>query len=309
MNVAQNIETAARLFPDKTAILFEGKQIKYSELNTMANRLANAMMANGIQKGDRVALYLPNIPEFPICYYATVKTGAIAVSVNPMLKSYELKHIMNDSGAVLRPDGSAIAGLHACGELVGGAFFAGYPGGSGLTSGAVFGRRAGAGAAALQQHPDTGGIGQRESSRRWRAVVSRGGPAEFDYATGRVFDRQIGDRRRWVDVERLSFGDVGEEREVHPVIGRLDREVIGPVREEFLDAVTLFHAAFYRLWFIFDLNRVPPVRLVDRCLGIAEIVGRTLEEVPWRELDSVEDVIEVDKEARATAASLVAGVC
>ncbi len=55
---------------------------------------------------------------------------------------------VDDAGAVLRPDGSAIAGLHACGELVGGVFFAGYPGGSGLTSGAVFGRRAGAGAAA-----------------------------------------------------------------------------------------------------------------------------------------------------------------
>ena len=70
---SQNIQTAAKLFPDKTAILFEGKQIKYSELNAMANRLANAMMANGIQKGDRVALYLPNIPEFAICYYATGK--------------------------------------------------------------------------------------------------------------------------------------------------------------------------------------------------------------------------------------------
>jgi tricarballylate dehydrogenase len=55
---------------------------------------------------------------------------------------------VDDAGAVLRPDGSAIGGLHACGELVGGVFFAGYPGGSGLTSGAVFGRRAGSGAAA-----------------------------------------------------------------------------------------------------------------------------------------------------------------
>ena len=51
------------------------------------------------------------------------------------------------SGEVLRDDGSAIAGLFACGELVGGVFFGGYPGGSGLTSGAVFGRRAGTGAA------------------------------------------------------------------------------------------------------------------------------------------------------------------
>lgn len=54
---------------------------------------------------------------------------------------------VDDAGAVLREDGSAIAGLHACGELVGGVFLAGYPGGSGLTSGAVFGRRAGTGAA------------------------------------------------------------------------------------------------------------------------------------------------------------------
>ncbi|MGI9500949.1 MAG: FAD-dependent tricarballylate dehydrogenase TcuA [Geminicoccaceae bacterium] len=54
---------------------------------------------------------------------------------------------VDEAGTVLREDGSAIPGLHACGELVGGVFFNGYPGGSGLTSGAVFGRQAGAGAA------------------------------------------------------------------------------------------------------------------------------------------------------------------
>jgi len=53
---------------------------------------------------------------------------------------------VDERGAVLRADGSAIEGLHACGEMVGGVFFQGYPGGSGLTSGAVFGRRAGYGA-------------------------------------------------------------------------------------------------------------------------------------------------------------------
>lgn len=55
---------------------------------------------------------------------------------------------VDDTGAVLRSDRSPINGLYACGELVGGVFFAGYPGGTGLTSGVVFGRRAGAGAAA-----------------------------------------------------------------------------------------------------------------------------------------------------------------
>lgn len=56
---------------------------------------------------------------------------------------------VDDKGAVLRADGSTVNGLHACGELVGGVFVAGYPGGSGLTSGAVFGRRAGRGAAGV----------------------------------------------------------------------------------------------------------------------------------------------------------------
>ena len=54
---------------------------------------------------------------------------------------------VDERGMVLREDGSAIAGLHACGELIGGVFYGGYPGGSGLTSGTVFGRRAGCGAA------------------------------------------------------------------------------------------------------------------------------------------------------------------
>ncbi len=58
---------------------------------------------------------------------------------------------VNLSGAVLREDASPIDGLYACGEMVGGVFFHGYPGGSGLTSGAVFGRRAGIGAAKQQK--------------------------------------------------------------------------------------------------------------------------------------------------------------
>ena len=101
MNIAQNIETGAKLFPGKTAILFEGEEITYDELNTAANRLAHALKANGIQKGNRIALYLPNIPEFAVCYFGALKVGAIVVSVNPMLKSYELKYILNDSEAVV----------------------------------------------------------------------------------------------------------------------------------------------------------------------------------------------------------------
>ena len=64
---------------------------------------------------------------------------------------------VSEAGGVVHEDGHDIPGLFACGELVGGVFFNGYPGGSGLTSGAVFGRRAGAGAAneAARTHPRT----------------------------------------------------------------------------------------------------------------------------------------------------------
>ena len=101
MNVSQNVERAAKFFPEKPAIIFEGRQILYGELNRSASRLANAMITRGVRQGDRVALYLPNIPEFAICYTATLKIGAIAVSVNPMLKAEELNFILNDSAAVL----------------------------------------------------------------------------------------------------------------------------------------------------------------------------------------------------------------
>ena len=101
MNVTQTVERAAKFFPDKAAIIFEERIITYAELNALANRLANAMKSNGLREGDRVALYLPNIPEFIVSYLATLKIGALAVSVNPMLKSEELKYLLNDCGARL----------------------------------------------------------------------------------------------------------------------------------------------------------------------------------------------------------------
>jgi long-chain acyl-CoA synthetase len=101
MNVTQNVRRAAKIFPEKTAIIFEDKQIQYGELDRISSRLADEMLKQGVMQGDRVALYLPNIPEFVFCYFAALKIGAISVSVNPMLKSEELKYILNDSGTVL----------------------------------------------------------------------------------------------------------------------------------------------------------------------------------------------------------------
>jgi len=101
MNVAQNVERAAKYFPDKPAVIFEGTSLSYGELNTRVNRLASTLSENGVARGDRVALYLPNIPAFIIAYLAIVRMGAIAVSVNSMLKADELQYILNDAGAML----------------------------------------------------------------------------------------------------------------------------------------------------------------------------------------------------------------
>jgi long-chain acyl-CoA synthetase len=101
MNISQNVERAATFFPDTPAVVFEGTAITYADLNGRVNRLANAFKANGIGRGARVALYLPNIPEFVICYLAAVRAGVIAISINSMYKSGELNYILNDSGCVL----------------------------------------------------------------------------------------------------------------------------------------------------------------------------------------------------------------
>ncbi len=66
----------------------------------MVNRCSNALRGLGIERGDRVALLLPNIPEFVISYLAIQKIGAVAVSLNVMLKRNEIKFILDDCGAI-----------------------------------------------------------------------------------------------------------------------------------------------------------------------------------------------------------------
>lgn len=99
MNIAHNLERGARFFPNKTALIFEGKSFTYKQLDRLANRVANSLRGLGISRGDRVALFLPNIPEFVIAYLGILKIGAVAVSLNVMLKSGEVKFILNDCSA------------------------------------------------------------------------------------------------------------------------------------------------------------------------------------------------------------------
>ena len=85
MNIAQNVERAALHFPRKAALLFEGQEISFGELNELANRVASTLGGLGVRPGDRVALLLPNIPAFAYSYLGVQKSGAIAVPLNVML--------------------------------------------------------------------------------------------------------------------------------------------------------------------------------------------------------------------------------
>ena len=94
MNLAQNLIRGRTFFPDRAAILFEGRSITYRELDESSNRLANALGGLGIERGDRVAIYLPNTPEFAVVYYGILKAGAIAVSINSIFKQQEVAFIL-----------------------------------------------------------------------------------------------------------------------------------------------------------------------------------------------------------------------
>jgi len=87
------------LAPDKVAIHFEGKQITYRQLDELANRVANGLIALGIQPGDRVAAHLDNRPEFIYIYLGIMRAGGVLVPTNVMYTAEEMEHILTDSGA------------------------------------------------------------------------------------------------------------------------------------------------------------------------------------------------------------------
>jgi long-chain acyl-CoA synthetase len=99
MNVANNVERSARQFPAHPAVIFGDRTLCYAELEAAVNRAGHGLRELGVAQGDRVALFLPNIPEFAIAYLAAQKLGAIAVSVNVMLTTEELRYVLEDSGA------------------------------------------------------------------------------------------------------------------------------------------------------------------------------------------------------------------
>ncbi|MFS0689056.1 long-chain-fatty-acid--CoA ligase [Sporosarcina sp. 179-K 8C2 HS] len=86
-------------FPAKTAMHFMGKDISYKEFHESALKFANYLHSLGIEKGDRVAIMLPNCPQSAIAYYGILYMGGIVVQTNPLYTERELAYQMVDSGA------------------------------------------------------------------------------------------------------------------------------------------------------------------------------------------------------------------
>lgn len=98
-NLSHMLETITKAYKRKDALYFEGKKISYRELNEHANKSANALVSLGVKQGDRVAMMLPNIPEFVYCFFGIQKIGAVAVPFNSMYKGREITYILNDCQA------------------------------------------------------------------------------------------------------------------------------------------------------------------------------------------------------------------
>jgi len=91
------LAAAAQRYPSRIAIRFFGRSVTYRELDAMANRFANALIALGVNQGDRIALLMPNCPQMVIAYYGGLRAGGVMVPTSPLYVESELEHQLVDA--------------------------------------------------------------------------------------------------------------------------------------------------------------------------------------------------------------------
>ena len=89
----------ARRQPEVPAVVFYGTEISYAELDRLSDCFAALIAQHGARAGDRIAVFLPNCPQFLIAFFGILKAGCVHVPVNPLFKHHELLHELNDAGA------------------------------------------------------------------------------------------------------------------------------------------------------------------------------------------------------------------
>jgi len=93
------LDDAAAEYPNQVYTVFSGASRTFAQVQEGANRVANFLIARGIRKGDRVAIFLPNLAHYPVVYFGIIKAGAVCVTCNPLYTARELNYQLQDAGA------------------------------------------------------------------------------------------------------------------------------------------------------------------------------------------------------------------
>jgi long-chain acyl-CoA synthetase len=100
-NLATNLTETAGRYPDRAAVRLDEQLLTYRDLDDRSARIAGRLRDGGLRPGDRVGLMLPNVAAFPVLYYGILRAGGTVVPMNPLLKSREVRHYLDDSAAQL----------------------------------------------------------------------------------------------------------------------------------------------------------------------------------------------------------------
>ena len=97
MNLARILTDTVARYPERPAVKLGDTTITYAQLDNAVARCTGLLRRLGVQPGDRVGMMLPNVPYFPIIYYAILRAGAIVVPMNVLLKGRETSFYLTDS--------------------------------------------------------------------------------------------------------------------------------------------------------------------------------------------------------------------
>ena len=99
LNLAVILAESAFAHPDKEAVVLHPFRLSYGQIDALSNQVASSLQQQGLQRGEKVGIMLPNVPQFVISYYGVLKAGGVVVPMNVLLKAPEVKFYLSDSEA------------------------------------------------------------------------------------------------------------------------------------------------------------------------------------------------------------------
>lgn len=98
-NLVRHIESVVDEQPARPAVVYEDVELSYGEFWAQTGQFAAALRDAGVEAGDAVGIYLPNLPQFVVAFHGALRAGCTVVPMNPQYKSREIQHLLSDSGA------------------------------------------------------------------------------------------------------------------------------------------------------------------------------------------------------------------